>query len=51
MPDTKQEIESWTEAGYRYGFSSDIDTDVAPPGLTEDCLLYTSDAADERVRV
>ena len=47
MPDTKQEIESWTEAGYRYGFSSDIDTDVAPPGLTEDTVRLISAKKNE----
>ena len=38
---------------YEYGFVTDIEQDIIPPGLNEDvvriisCLLYTSDAADE----
>ena len=45
------------EKEYKWGFTSDVETEVFPKGLSEevvrliskkkDCLLYTSDAADE----
>ncbi len=36
MSETLREIEELTNAGYQYGFSTDLDTDIAPPGLSED---------------
>ncbi|MCL4135525.1 UNVERIFIED_CONTAM: hypothetical protein GTU68_048619 [Idotea baltica] len=40
-------IEELTEASYEYGFSTDLDTDVAPPGLTEDTVRLISSKKDE----
>ncbi len=33
-----RELQELADAGYEYGFSTDLDTDVAPPGLTEDTI-------------
>ena len=47
MSETLREIEELTEAGYQYGFSTDLDTDIAPPGLTEDTVRLISAKKDE----
>ena len=44
--ETINQVKSTTDK-YKYGFSTKIEVDKAPKGLNEDCLLYTSDAADE----
>ena len=35
-------IEQWASEGYRYGFVTDIETDSAPPGLSEDVIRLIS---------
>ena len=47
MSETLRSIEEMTEASYEYGFSSDLDTDIAPPGLTEDTVRLISSKKDE----
>jgi len=47
MSESLREIEELTEAGYEYGFSTDLDTDIAPPGLTEDTVRLISAKKDE----
>ena len=47
MSETMREIEELTEAGYQYGFSTDLDTDIAPPGLNEDIVRLISAKKDE----
>ncbi|MBT5206655.1 MAG: Fe-S cluster assembly protein SufB, partial [Acidimicrobiaceae bacterium] len=47
MSDTLREIEELAEASYEYGFSTDLDTDIAPPGLTEDTVRLISAKKDE----
>ena len=48
MSDSKQTessddiIRDATEGEYKYGFVSDIDTDILPPGLTEDTIRFIS---------
>ena len=47
MSETLREIEELTEAEYEYGFSTDLDTDIAPPGLTEDTVRLISGKKNE----
>ena len=47
MSETLREIEELTNAGYQYGFSTDLDTDVAPPGLNEDVVRLISAKKNE----
>jgi len=47
MSETLREIEELTNAGYQYGFSTDLDTDIAPPGLNEDVVRLISAKKDE----
>ena len=47
MSETLREIKELTEASYEYGFSTDLDTDIAPPGLTEDTVRLISGKKDE----
>ncbi len=35
-------IQDATSGEYKYGFVSDIDTDILPPGLTEDTIRFIS---------
>ncbi len=42
--DTIQEL---AEQKYKYGFVSDIDTDMAPPGLNEDIVRFISQKKEE----
>ena len=35
-------IEEATSSEYKYGFTSDIETDIAPPGLNEDVIRLIS---------
>ena len=35
---------------YEAGFVTDIESDSLPPGLSEDCLLYTSPSPRDRTR-
>ena len=47
MSETLREIEELSEASYEYGFSTDLDTDIAPPGLTEDTVRLISAKKNE----
>ena len=47
MSETMRDIEKMTEASYEFGFSTDLDTDVAPPGLTEETVRLISAKKDE----
>ena len=44
---SRSEIEQLTQAGYQYGFSSDLDTDIAPPGLNADIVRLISAKKNE----
>ena len=35
-------ISDATSGEYKYGFTSDIDTDIIPPGLSEDVIRHIS---------
>ncbi|MBD5346621.1 MAG: Fe-S cluster assembly protein SufB [Bacteroides sp.] len=41
-PDLDPTLSSATEGEYKYGFTTDIDTDILPPGLTEDTVRFIS---------
>ena len=47
MSEATREIEELTEASYEFGFSTDLDTDVAPPGLDEEIVRLISAKKDE----
>jgi len=47
MSETMRGIEELTDASYEYGFSTDLDTDVAPTGLTEETVRLISAKKDE----
>ncbi|MDE0928057.1 MAG: Fe-S cluster assembly protein SufB, partial [Acidimicrobiales bacterium] len=47
MSETMRGIEKLTEAEYEFGFSTDLDTDIAPPGLIEDTVRLISAKKDE----
>ena len=47
MSETMRGIEKLTEADYEFGFSTDLDTDIAPPGLTEETVRLISAKKDE----
>jgi Fe-S cluster assembly protein SufB len=47
MSETLREIKEMTDASYEYGFSTDLETDIAPPGLTEDTVRLISAKKDE----
>ena len=36
-------LEETTNGEYKYGFTTDIDTDIVPPGLSEDVIRYISE--------
>ena len=38
--DTNRELKEMTQRGYKYGFISNIDSDSAPPGLSEDIVRF-----------
>lgn len=44
--DTKEQVEALNQ-GYAYGFSTDIEMDQAPKGLTEDTVRYISEKKAE----
>jgi len=47
MTDQKQSIEDLTTSDYEFGFSTDLETDVAPPGLDESVVRLISSKKDE----
>ena len=43
QPDkSKKVIEEAANSEYKYGFTSDIDTEIVPPGLNEDVVRFIS---------
>ncbi|MBD5336763.1 MAG: Fe-S cluster assembly protein SufB [Bacteroides sp.] len=44
---TDEVLRDATKGEYKYGFTSDIDTDVVPPGLSEDVIRYISKVKGE----
>jgi len=47
MSESTRTIEELTESDYEYGFSTDLDTDIAPPGLDESVVRLISAKKDE----
>jgi len=48
MPDENNKIlEEFTQSEYKYGFYTDIETETAPKGLTEDTVRYISAKKEE----
>ena len=47
MADSKNIIESLENEGYKYGFSSDIETDTIPHGLSEEVVRLISQKKGE----
>jgi len=47
MPTSTETIEKLTEKEYEYGFVTDIETDSAPPGLSEDIVRLISKKKNE----
>ena len=48
MSDTSMEVlEAHAASDYKYGWSSDIDTETLPPGLNEDVIRFISAKKDE----
>ena len=45
--DSARTIEEATGTEYKYGFTSDIDTDIVPPGLNEDVIRFISEKKGE----
>ena len=45
--DSKKVIEEAANSEYKYGFTSDIDTEIVPPGLNEDVIRYISRTKQE----
>ncbi len=45
--DTAQQIQGFTEQKYKYGFVTDIESDIAPKGLNEDIIRFISAKKDE----
>ncbi len=40
--DSQKTIEEATSSEYKYGFTSDIDTEIVPPGLSEEVIRFIS---------
>ncbi|MDG2233956.1 MAG: Fe-S cluster assembly protein SufB, partial [Ilumatobacter sp.] len=47
MSESTRTIEELTESDYEFGFSTDLDTDIAPPGLDESIVRLISSKKDE----
>jgi Fe-S cluster assembly protein SufB len=47
MPTAEREIETLAEQEYKYGFSSDIESETLPPGLNEDTVRFISQKKGE----
>ena len=47
MSDSMQTLEAHTQSDYKYGFTSDIDTEVIPKGLDEDVVRIISKKKNE----
>ena len=44
---TEAALKRWTEQEYRWGFTTDIEADSAPPGLNEDIIRLISAKKEE----
>ena len=47
MTDSTQTIEDFTDGDYKYGFVTDIETETAPKGLSEDTVRFISAKKNE----
>ena len=47
MSTEQQTIEQFTRTEYKWGFTSDIETDIAPKGLNEDIIRLISEKKEE----
>ncbi len=47
VAETLDAVQSVTQSGYKYGFSTDIEMDLAPKGLNEDIIRLISARKDE----
>ncbi|HNQ12622.1 MAG TPA: Fe-S cluster assembly protein SufB [Bacteroidia bacterium] len=47
MSEDQQIIDKVTSEEYKYGFTSDIETETAPPGLNEDIIRFISEKKNE----
>ena len=47
MPTPQSDIEILATQEYKYGFISDVESDDAPPGLTEDTVRFISAKKNE----
>src|SRR5580765_7196372 len=47
MPTETQEIETLANREYKWGFVTDIETDSAPPGLSEEIIRFISKKKNE----
>ncbi|MCH8139879.1 MAG: Fe-S cluster assembly protein SufB, partial [Proteobacteria bacterium] len=45
--DTARQVQEVTEQPYKYGFVTDIETDTAPKGLSEDIVRFISAKKEE----
>ena len=48
MSESTRTIEELTSSDYEFGFSTDLDTDIAPPGLTEDTVRLMTEISKEQ---
>ena len=42
VPETIETVQSVTEGAYKWGFHTDIETELAPQGLNEDIVRFIS---------
>jgi Fe-S cluster assembly protein SufB len=47
MSDSEKTIEQFVQSDYKYGFTTDVETDTAPPGLSEDIIRLISRKKNE----
>ncbi|PWC33337.1 Fe-S cluster assembly protein SufB [Azospirillum sp. TSO35-2] len=47
QPETVEQVRAVTEQKYKYGFTTDIESDVAPKGLNEDIVRFISAKKNE----
>ena len=47
VSDSEKTLREATESEYKYGFTSDIDTEIVPPGLNEDVIRFISKVKGE----
>ena len=47
MSDATETIEGFVKSDYKYGFVTEIETDSAPPGLSEDIIRFISKKKEE----